>query len=300
VRLNPSQPGEVVCQGEVDKREFALTGQAPGARSSYPARDIVDAGFLQLVRYGIFSPDDRLVVDSLKVIDAVLKVATPSGPCWHRYNHDGYGQRRDGSAFCRWGKGRVWPLLTGERAHYELANQGDWRSLLHALEHFSTSTDLLPEQIWDDADLPGGARCGDPTGSANPLLWAHSEYIRLLRSLRDGAVFDLIPEVAARYRVPKARAEFDFWLSQHPISQICAGRTLRICTPEPFRLRWSNDGWRTYRDDESRNIRIGAEYFDIASSAFHPSIEFTFFWKRSNRWEGRNYSVQMASDPVQI
>ena len=122
-------------------------------------------------------------------------------PCWRRYNHDGYGQRPDGGPYVQWGQGRSWPLLTGERAHYELAAGHDCLPLLHAMEQFSNGTCLLPEQIWDDADLPGAhLRCGGPTGSANPLLWAHSEYVRLLRSRHDGKVFDLIPEVVARFR----------------------------------------------------------------------------------------------------
>ena len=56
----------------------------------------------------------------MKVADALLKVDTPSGPCWHRYNDDGYGEHDDGSAFDGTGRGRPWPLLTGERGHYEL------------------------------------------------------------------------------------------------------------------------------------------------------------------------------------
>ena len=75
----------------------------------FPAKDIVDAGFLELVRYGIRKPDDALIVDSLRVVDAVLKVETPFGPCWHRYNNDGYGQREDGGPFAGWGRGAVGP-----------------------------------------------------------------------------------------------------------------------------------------------------------------------------------------------
>ena len=82
---------------------------------------VVDGGFLELVRYGIRKGGDPLIEDSLRVIDAVLKTHFPAGPCWRRYNHDGYGQRDDGGAFVVWGVGRPWPLLTGERGHYELA-----------------------------------------------------------------------------------------------------------------------------------------------------------------------------------
>ena len=82
---------------------------------------MVDGGFLELVRYGIRSADDPVIVDSVKVMDAVLKVETQAGPVWHRYNHDGYGQQEDGGPFTSVGVGRAWPLLTGERGHYELA-----------------------------------------------------------------------------------------------------------------------------------------------------------------------------------
>ena len=89
-------------------------------------------GFLELVRFGIRKAGDPLIEDSLKVVDAVLKVDTPNGPCWKRYNHDGYGQRDDGSSFDGWGVGRPWPLLTLERATYELAAGRDDRCLLCA------------------------------------------------------------------------------------------------------------------------------------------------------------------------
>ncbi len=100
---------------------WLLSNQPPGAQYQYPAKDIVDAGFLELVRLGIRKPGDPLIEQSLKVIDAVLKVDTPGGPCWKRYNHDGYGQRDDGGSFEGWGVGRPWPLLTLERATYEQA-----------------------------------------------------------------------------------------------------------------------------------------------------------------------------------
>ena len=100
---------------------FQLSNRPPDAPLKVPAKNVVDAGFLELVRYGVMKPDDPLILDSLRVVDSVLKVDTPVGPCWRRYNHDGYGQRDDGGPYIGWGKGRAWPLLTGERAHYELA-----------------------------------------------------------------------------------------------------------------------------------------------------------------------------------
>jgi glucoamylase len=71
-----------------------IANRPPGAQRDFPAKEIVDAGFLELVRYGIRKPDDPVILDSLRVVDAVLKVETPFGPCWHRYNHDGTGRER--------------------------------------------------------------------------------------------------------------------------------------------------------------------------------------------------------------
>jgi glucoamylase len=293
VRLNPTKPGETAEPGAVDKAELYLTSQPPNAPHSYPARDIVDGGFLQLVRYGILSADDPLIVESLRVVDSVLKTETPSGPCWHRYNHDGYGQTPGGGPYTSWGQGRAWPLLTGERGHYELAAGRDCRSLLHAMEKFSNATCLLPEQIWDEADIPEAhMHRGGPTGSANPLLWAHSEYVRLLRSCQDGKVFDSIPEVLARYKNGQPQSNVEYWLPKHPIRQARKGHTICICAMETFRIRWSADSWKTWRDSESTPTGIGGEYFDLFSKDYRSQLDFTFYWPNRKEWEGQNHHIQ--------
>src|SRR5256886_14801696 len=124
IRVHPVAMGEVQPDEDPNRGTLRLTNQPPGAQAEFPANEIVDAGFLELVRYGIRDPHDPLVVDSLRVIDAVLKVGTPVGPCWHRYNHDGYGQRPDGGPFKGWGQGRAWPTLTGGRGLQELCVGG--------------------------------------------------------------------------------------------------------------------------------------------------------------------------------
>ena len=114
-----------------------LSNRPPGTRYEFEAREIVDGGFLELVRYGVRRADDPLIVDTLKVVDAVLKRDLPQGPGWLRYNWDGYGQRADGLGYEGWGQGRVWPLLTGERAHYELAAGNGVIPLIETYEKFA-------------------------------------------------------------------------------------------------------------------------------------------------------------------
>jgi glucoamylase len=179
------------------------TGNGPLPESTISPHELsVDA--LALVRFGLRAADDPRIVSTVRVIDAILKTELASGPSWRRYPNDHYGEREDGSPFdfsdaCI---GRPWPLLAGERAHYEVA-RGDLaaaRSLRKTIESFANAAGLLPEQTWDAGDIPArGLRRGAPSGSATPLGWAHAEYVKLCRSIAEGRVFDMPRHAHDRY-----------------------------------------------------------------------------------------------------
>jgi len=183
---------------------YYVRARIPG--QAFPALDVdrlptteVSPDALALVRFGLRDADDPRVRDTVRVIDRVLGTQLPGGPAWRRYPGDVYGEHADGSPFDphghhrRAGIGRPWPLLIGERAHYELA-RGDHAlatRLLHAMEACANETGMLPEQAWDGPQIPDrGLYYGRPTGSAAPLGWAHAEYVKLCRSLSDDRVFD--------------------------------------------------------------------------------------------------------------
>lgn len=299
IRIHPVNVYDACPNESPNRGVLAIANQRPGFQNARSANEIVDAGFLELIRYGIGKPDDPLIVDSLRVVDAVLKVKTPVGPCWRRYNHDGYGQREDGGPFEGWGKGRAWPLLTGERGHYELAAGRKVKSFIRALEGFASRTGLLPEQIWEEADCQEAHMyVGKPTGAAMPLMWAHAEYIKLLRSTYDGRVFDLIPEVEERYiKNRKSCAALEIWKPNRQVCTIKKGYTLRIQAPASFRLHWSRDDWQTEKDTPSQPTGLGIEYVDIPVFPNQRApIRFTFFWTESDRWEGRDYEVAIEQN----
>jgi glucoamylase len=238
---------------------------------------------------------DPLIVDSLKVVDRVLKVDTPKGPCWLRYNHDGYGQRADGGPFVGWGQGRAWPLLVGERAHYELAAGREVGGLIETIEKFASSGGMLPEQIWDAPDLDGLV-LGGPAGSAMPLVWAHSEYLKLLRSADDGRVFDCIAIVEDRYvRGNHAPSHIEvFNVSRRQIRQVPAGKSLRITSAARFRVTWTPDNWQTTNSLDSTQLGYTGSYADLPTTPEQTgSLSFTLFWPDENRWEGRNFEVAL-------
>src|SRR5262249_35913863 len=145
-----------------------------------------------------------IIVNTIKVMDATIKKDLPYGPGYLRYNHDGYGQGDQGQDWydnCGFGVGRPWPLLTGERGHYELAAGNNAKPYVQYLEKFAGLRGLLREQLWDKATLPNTLMVrGGPTGSAIPLAWAHAEYIKLVRSVSDQRVFDRLDVVANRYQ----------------------------------------------------------------------------------------------------
>ncbi|MDE1150459.1 MAG: glucan 1,4-alpha-glucosidase [Azospirillaceae bacterium] len=221
---------------------IAPTGQ-PNAHTPLAVRNgqqaltedaYADAGFLELVRYGVRAPTDPVIKSSLSVLD---NEALPENlrlkytfhfdgdaaayPGWRRYGNDGYGEdRTNGANYAVSGamsptqRGRVWPLLTGERGHYELAlaaaKPGGTKpaevaairtTYVRAMEHFANQGLMIPEQVWDGVGSDGGRgyKPGAGTDSATPLAWAHAEYVKLLRSLHDGGVWDLYAPVAVRY-----------------------------------------------------------------------------------------------------
>ena len=247
--------------------------------------------FLELVRYGVRCADDPLIVDTLKVVDHVLKVDTPKGPCWRRYNHDGYGQRADGGPYQSFGEGGAWPLLLGERAHYELAAGRDVGPLIATYEKFASEGGMLPEQIWDKPDK-NGLTFGGPAGSAMPLVWAHAEYLKLLRSNFDGEVFDRIPPVEQRYAKGHTHTKLEVFKLRRQVKSIQGGSVLRIIAQGHFRVVWSADEWKTNAAMESTALGYAGSFADLPTAEKQTGrLSFTLFWTEENRWEGRNFDV---------
>ena len=297
VRISPPDfaDGESMSQG------FIPIKNRPPSSSTLPSIQIVSPDALALVRFGLRSPDDERIQDTIRVIDALLKTETETGPVWHRYNDDGYGEHADGSPFDGTGIGRGWPLLAGERAHFELAsgNISEARRLLGVMEAQTSPGGLLPEQIWDAANIPQLELFnGLPSGSAMPLVWAHAEHVKLLRSLRDGRVFDMPHQTVSRYiesssygspaKVP--------WRTNHKIRTIPAGYVLRIELRSSALVHWSVDGWNTTSDSQTDDTGLGIHYVDlpIASRPVGTRVLFTILWVQDHRWDGVDYEVLVS------
>jgi glucoamylase len=292
VRIAPVETADVASPLD----GFVPVKNRPPGDDARKASLLISPDALALVRFGLRAADDPRIVDTVRAIDATLKADLPQGPVWYRYNDDGYGEHADGGPFDGTGIGRPWPLLTGERAHYELAagRAAAATALLATLEQSAGDGGLLPEQVWDDDDVPERELfLGRPSGSAMPLVWAHSEHIKLLRSLRDGKVFDLPPQPVRRYQVDKVVAPFRAWRFNQKRRALPAGKALRIELPDAAIVHWTIDGWATTHDDATAGNAFGLHVVDLPTAAA-PSgtvIRFTFRWRDGDRWEGADFTV---------
>ena len=263
-----------------------------------PANEQIGTEFLQLVRFGLRRADDPMIRDSIKVIDALLKVETPSGPAWHRYNGDGYGEHVDGSAFSGTGRGRVWPLLTGERGHYELLAGNDPLPYLNAMLAMAGGGGMLPEQIWDsEAIRDKHLFPGKPTGSAMPLAWAHAEFVKLVFSHLTGEPIDRPHAVWQRYQGQRPTASIAFWLQQAPVSRINQGMSLYIGLHQPSLVRWGINNWQHIRNLPTWDSGIGLHIAEIDTTAMQDgeSIEFTYRRNSDGAWVEQNYKVAITN-----
>ena len=137
-------------------------------------RDVVDPSFLELVRLGVRSPNDPHISPTLRAVDISDTAIAGGVLMWHRYPHDGYGEKNEGGAPP--GQGHLWPLLSLERGVFNVMS--GQRVVLPDLE----ADGLIGEQVWEGTGLP--------TASARPLVWAHAEYIILAKAIATGAVDD--------------------------------------------------------------------------------------------------------------
>jgi glucoamylase len=174
-------------------------------------RKIVDNSFLALVLFGAKRWDDHTVLNSLQIGDHTsaepLLVRTPSGPMWHRFTYDGYGEQRNGGDWdifatpARQTLGRLWPLLSGERGEYELLAHGSATRFLETIARTANDGLMLPEQVWDGRPPTGtpGHQFGEGTRSATPLAWTHAQFVRLAWSIAAGRPIERPRIVACRY-----------------------------------------------------------------------------------------------------
>jgi glucoamylase len=263
-----------------------------------PASAQISTDFLQLVRFGLRAADDPCITDTIKVADALLKVETPSGPVWHRYNDDGYGEHDDGNPFDGTGRGRGWPLLTGERGHYAIAAGEDATPYIDAMMAMTNPLGLLPEQVWESEPIPElGLEPGRPSGSAMPLVWAHSEFVKLCYSKVLGRPVDRPSATWTRYGGKRPDIGYAIWGPNVRPDRLAAGKVLTIALKFPALVHWGVNGWKETRDVATRDTGLGLHVADLPVQALGAgaTVQFTFRWQDDGQWEGTDHEVLVTN-----
>ena len=270
VRIAPP-PGEGGLRGRVRVRNRPDEEMAADA--------LVSMDFLYLARLGLRAAGDPRMRDTLKVAEAVLRVDTPNGPSYHRYNDDGYGEHADGAPFDGTGIGRAWPLLCGERGHFALQSGEDALPWLEAMARMSGTGGLIPEQVWDSAPIESrGLRPGAPSGSAMPLVWAHAEFLKLLYARDSGEPIELLESLRRRYGGRRPEAATWHWREDVPFSTLPPERSLLVEARAPFALRVRfDDAGSAEPARHSRPLAFGLHgvRLDARDLASHTAIHFS-------------------------
>jgi glucoamylase len=259
-----------------------------------PTEGAIAPEFLELVRYGLRRPKDERILRSLQGVDATLKVSLPAGPGWRRYAGDLYGEKDDGSSWDGSGRGRAWPVLTGERARHFFSMGLPAAEIVRSLEGFAGPGLMLPEQVWDAADVPArGLYFGRATGSATPLGWAHAEYLELLVTIALAGFPDIVLPARRRYTEGGAQEPAFVWTHRHQITRLAPGRRLRVQLPRPGSVHYTFDEWKTFGEVEAIDTTLGVWVAEVPSNKLAAGSTFSWTAHYVTGWEGKNYTLNV-------
>jgi glucoamylase len=261
------------------------------------ASSALSIDFLELVRFGLRAPNHPLVKSTVQAVDALLKVDFEGGSAWRRYERDAYGERDDGSPWGQGGRGRPWPLLAAERALYELAAGNAGAPFVSALESFAGPELILPEQVWDQGDIPARKLFrGRATNSVAPLGWAHADYLGVLAAIAGALLPDVVAPAKRRYVDGELPYPAFVWSHAHQITTFVAGREVKLQLPRPGIVRWTPDGWATYREVAASDTTLGFWVADLPTQIMRPGAVMEWTAHYATGWEGRNYALRCVAE----
>jgi glucoamylase len=272
--------------------QYVRLGSNPDHR---PSQGAIAPEFLELVRYGLRRPKDDRVLRSLQGVDGSLKVSLPVGPSWRRYAGDQYGEHDDGAPWDGSGRGRAWPVLTAERARHFFSMGLPAAEMVRSLEGFAGSGQMLPEQLWDDRDIPNrGLQTGKPNGSACPLGWAHAEYLELLVTIALAGFPDVVQPARRRYTEGPALEPAFVWSHRHQITRIAARRRLKVQLPRPGAVHYTFDEWKSFDEIDAVDTTLGVWVAEVPCQKLATGTEFSWTAHYVTGWEGRNFSLTVV------
>lgn len=271
---------------------------------TYNANAIVDMGFLELARQGVLAPNSPYITLSLTPADNTLKQTVNGNAYWYRYNHDGYGEHSDGSNYNGTGIGRLWPIFSGERGIYDVADgiSADWA--LTAMTSSENASGFIPEQVWDNS-APSGYTPGTPTKSMNDLNWAMGEFITLLFSANSNTIADAATVVTTRYVTNAYQPHTGYTIDSNS-AQAHPGKALTIYyhgsldSQSKVYLHWGENGWHNVPATDPAMVKRGDNFWQATISVPNDATQINMaFNNGAGTWDnngGSDYAIAIAGN----
>lgn len=185
--------------------------------------------------------------------------------------------------------------MSGERGHYAVACGENVQPYIDAMLASASVGGMLPEQIWDQADIPErGLIKGRPSGSAMPLNWAHAELVKLIYAQESGKPIERLDVVYQRYVKQPIPPTVRHWRDYLSCDTLPTGMALLIEAREPFVLHYGFDGWQ--RVQEKNSTPLGLGIYGICLKAEELTGEILQFSRRfdSHGWEQQDWQLNIT------
>jgi glucoamylase len=287
-------------------------GLARIANQSYPnyeiaASSVLGLEFAYLARLGLRSASDKRISDTASLVDVMLARNVGTGIGYYRYDYDGYGEQVNGANFSGVGVGRVWPLLTGERGHLAVLAGDDGLAQLNAMLKMRTPSGLLPEQVWDQSPLypQNGVptlplTTGQRTLSATPLVWAHSELIKLAWTRASRTPAEQLTAVTARYGGQRPTPSTSHWRLSVQLTGLAAGRNLVVEDTQPFTLHYGFGdpaNWTDVTETDSVPLPFGMNGVTLTAEQLNGQTGLNFIRRYGNgTWDpSGNHTIPITA-----
>jgi len=130
-----------------------------------------------------------------------------------------------------------------------------------------------------------------------PLVWAHSEFLKLLHARAQGRPIELLTCVETHLR---ARRRLSWhWRADAPFEALAAERDLLIDLDQPFLVHFGFDGWQDIEDRRSSPLPFGRHGVRLSRGelAGHRVVDFALYFPRQDRWQGVDFNVQLPARP---
>lgn len=300
--------GHYVRVGPDPQNGAARIANQPDQGFTVPSSGVLGLEFAYLARLGLRSATGKAMTDTARLTDIMLARDVGTGTAYYRYNYDGYGENYQGADWAGTGTGRLWPLLAGERGHLALLAGQDGLGQLTTMLNMRTPGGLLPEQVWDQPPLT--PRNGIPsmplytgqrTLSATPLVWAHSELIKLAWTRTGKAPAEQLTAVTSRYSGQPPNPPTSYWRVAVPLPALAEGRNLVIEDTQPFTLHYGfgdPGNWTSVTDAQSSPLAFGMHGVTLSAAILAGQTRLNFIRNYNGSWDPTgNHTIPLQQAP---